>query len=113
MAVQLFELAAQQFDVCRHGNGFDSIGVVRMLDAKSPYFSAFAQHRFATHHDMFLDERFFAPLLHTGVNLQRFAIGGWPNKFGVDFQQGCANDASGFDQLAPRRYAALHKKVKR
>ena len=103
--------AAQRFDVHGNWNGFDAIRVIRVLDAKGSYFRAFTQHGVAAHHHVFVDEGFVAPLLHTGVNLECFAIGGRANKLGVDFQQRRANDASGFDQLAPRLNAALHKEV--
>ncbi|MEN9551017.1 MAG: hypothetical protein RI896_958 [Pseudomonadota bacterium] len=102
---------AKRFDVSRHGNGFDAIRIVRVFDAKSTHLGAFTQHGIAAHHHVFVDEGFLAPLLHTGVNLKRFAIGGRTTKLGVDFQQGGANDAGGFNQLAPRFHAALHKEV--
>ena len=77
---------AQSFNVLGYWNSFDAIWVIRMLDAKGANFGAFAQHRVAAHHDMFVDKGFVSPLLHAGVNLNRFAIGGGANKFGVDFQ---------------------------
>ena len=60
---------------------------------------------------MFVDKGFITPLLHTGVNLNGFAIGGGTTKLGVDFQQRRTNDAGGFHQLSPRLNAALHKEV--
>ena len=84
-----------------------------MLDAERTHFSAFAQDGVAAHHHVFVDEGFVAPLLHAGVNLQRFTIGRRATELGVDFQKGCANDAGRFDQLAPRWHAALYKKVQR
>ena len=113
MEIKYRALAAQCFDVRGNGNGFDTIRIVWMLDAKRTYFSALAQDGIAAHHHMFVDKGFVAPLLHAGVNLQRFTIGGRATELGVDFQEGCANDAGGFDQLAPRLHTALHKKVKR
>jgi len=107
------ESATQRFDICGNWNGFDAIRVFRVFDTEGTHFSAFAQHGIAAHHHVFVDEGFVAPLLHSGVNLECFAIGGRANKLGVDFQKGCANDAGGFDQLAPRLNAALHKEVQR
>ena len=105
--------AAKRFDLCRYGNGFDSVWVFRVFDTESPNFGAFAQHGIATHHHMFLKDGFFTPFLDTGMHLQGFAIRGGANEFGIDFQQGGANDARGFDQLAPRWNAAFHKEVQR
>jgi hypothetical protein len=113
MEIKCCALAAQRFDVRGNWNGLDAIGIVRVLDAKRTHFGAFAQHRIAAHHHVFVDEGFVAPLLHTGVNLECFAIGGRTTELGVDFQQGGANDACGFDQLAPRLNAALHEEVER
>ena len=106
------ESAAQRFDVSRHGNGFDAIGIVRVFDAEGSHFSAFTQHGIASHHHVFMNEGFLAPLLHTGVNLKCFAIGSRATKLGIDFQQRCTNDAGGFDQLTPRLNTSLHKVVK-
>ena len=82
-----------------------------MLDAEGANLGTFTQYGFAAHHHMFVDECFLAPLLHTGVNLKGLAIGGRANKFGLDFSEGCANDAGGLHQLAPWLNAALHKEV--
>ena len=112
-AVDGERLAAKRFDVCRYGNGFDAVWVVRVFDAESPNFGAFAQHGIATHHHMLLNDGFFTPFLDTGVHLQGFAIRGGANEFGIDFQQGGADDACGFDQLAPGRNTAFHKEVQR
>ena len=113
MNIQYGALAAQCFDVRGNGNGFDAIGIVRVLDAERTQFSAFAQNRVAAHHHVFVDESFVTPLLHTGVNLQRFTIGGRATELGVNFQEGSANDAGGFYQFTPRLNAALYKKVQR
>ena len=113
MEIKYRALAAQCFDVRGNGNGFDAIRIVWMLDAKRTYFSALAQDGVAAHHHVFVDEGFVAPLLHAGVNLQRFTIGGRATELGVDFQEGCANDASGLHQLTPRLDATLYKKVQR
>ena len=79
------ESAAQRFDICGNWNGFDAIWIIRVFDAEGAHFSAFAQRGIAAHHHVFVDEGCLSPLLHTGVNLESFAIGGRANKFGVDF----------------------------
>ena len=113
MEIKCAASTAQRFDVRGNGNGFDAIWIVRVLDAKRSNFCTFAQDGIATHHHMFVDEGFVAPLLDAGVNLQSFTIGGRTTELGVDFQEGCANDASGLHQLTPRLDATLHKKVQR
>ena len=59
--------------------------VPRVFDAEGSHFSAFTQHGIASHHHVFMNEGFLAPLLHTGVNLKGLAIGGRANKLGIDF----------------------------
>jgi hypothetical protein len=108
---EISELATQRFDVCGNWNSFNAIRVFWVLDAEGSHFGAFAQHGIAARHHVFVDEGFVAPLLHTGVNLKCFTVGGRTSKLGIDFQQRCANDAGGFDQFAPRLNAAFHKKV--
>ena len=82
---EISDLATQRFDVCGNWNRFNAIRVVRVLDAEGSHLGAFAQHGITAHHHVFVDEGFVAPLLHTGVNLKRFSIGGWTAKLGVDF----------------------------
>jgi len=84
-----------------------------MLDAKRAGFKAFAQHRVATHDDMFLNDHFVAPFVDAGVHLDALAIGGRAHELGVDLQQRCADDAGGFDQLTPSGHAALDEEVQR
>ena len=56
-----------------------------MLDAEGANLGAFAQNSVVSHHDVFVNKGFLTPLLHAGVNLNRFAVSGSANKLGVDF----------------------------
>jgi hypothetical protein len=66
-------------------NGFNAIWIFWVLNAKCSNLSAFAQYGVAARDHMFMDKGFIMPLLHTGVNLNGFAISGSANKLGVDF----------------------------
>jgi hypothetical protein len=76
---------AKGFNVVGDCNGFNAIWIFWVLDAKRSNLSAFAQYGLAAHDHMFVDKGFITPLLHTGVNLNGFAISGSANKLGVDF----------------------------
>ena len=81
----LIASTAQGFNVSGYWNGFDTIWIIRVLDAEGSNLSAFAQYGVAAHDNMFVDKGFLTPLLHTGVNLNGFAISGSANKLGIDF----------------------------
>jgi hypothetical protein len=67
---------AQGLDVFRHKDGFDAVRVFGVLDAKGAHFSAFTQHGVTAHDDVLVHKNFLTPLLHAGVHLEGFAIGG-------------------------------------
>ncbi len=79
------KLRTQSLDVSRHGDGFDAVRIIWVLNTKRAGFKAFTQHRVATHDDVFLNDHFVAPFLDAGVNLNALAIGGGAHEFGVDF----------------------------
>ena len=81
----LIASTAQGFNVSGYWNGFDTIRIIRVLDAEGANFSTFTQHGFASHHNVFVDKSFLAPLLHTGMNLECFAIGGGAAKLCIYF----------------------------
>ena len=75
--------------------------------------AAFAQQIVAPLDQVFVNEDLVAPFFNRSVDLQGFTVGGRTHEFGMNLQQRSADDAGGFNQLAPGLNTALHEKIQR